>query len=106
MASLEKYCEIKKLTEASIKYIASAGTSELANRRLLHMMTCAIHPKQDDSLFLFCNHLEVVIGSSDVGNIVEQLRNGTFFDVGSLSLLWKKFCVISHQYCRFSGGHS
>jgi len=77
MVSLERYCRIKKLTEASIESIAAAGTSELANKRLLRMMTCTINPKQEDTLFNFCSNLEVVIGSSDMTNVIEQLRKGT-----------------------------
>ena len=79
MVSLKRYCGIKQLTEASIKFIAAAATSELANKRLLRMMTYSINPKQEDTLFNFCSNLEVVIGSSDMTSVIDQLRNGMFF---------------------------
>ncbi|XP_065910070.1 uncharacterized protein [Dysidea avara] len=75
MVSLKRYCGIKRLTEASIKFIAAAATSELANKRLLRMMTYSINPKQEDTLFNFCSNLEVVIGSSDMTSVIDQFRS-------------------------------
>ena len=76
MVSLERYCGVHKLTESTIEYIASAETSDLANQRLLNMMTCVIDHKHEDSLFHFVNNIEVVIGNSNLTGIIEQLRNG------------------------------
>ena len=117
MVSLERYCSIKKLTQASINSITTAGTSELANKRLLRMMTCTINSQQEDTLLNFCSNLEVVIGSS---NVIEQLRKGIYFvtrECGTMfylseALLCKLFCsffcsvVLSNNiYCRFGGGY-
>jgi len=76
MISLERYCRICKLNESTIEYITSAETSDLANQRLLNMMTCVIDHREEDSLFHFVNNIEVVIGNSHLTGIIEQLRNG------------------------------
>ena len=76
MVSLERYCGVWKLAESTIEYIAEAETADLANQRLLNMMTCVIDHRHEDTLFHFVNNIEVVIGNSNVMGIIEQLRNG------------------------------
>ncbi|XP_065910083.1 uncharacterized protein [Dysidea avara] len=75
MVSLERYCGVWKLAESTIEYIAEAETADLANQRLLNMMTCVIDHRHEDTLFHFVNNIEVVIGNSNVMGIIEQLRN-------------------------------
>lgn len=76
MVSLERYSSIRKLSDDTVDFIISADNPDQANRRLFGYMTCVISPDHDDSLFNFCNNLEVVIGNREMLNVIEQLRNG------------------------------
>ena len=76
MISLERYSSVYKMADSAIDLITSASTSDQANRRLFGYMTLVISPKLEDSLFTFCNNLEVVIGDHEMLGVIEQLRNG------------------------------
>ena len=76
MISLERYLSIKKLSDAIVDYIASAGSPYQANRRLFGYMTYVISPDHEDSFFNFCNYLEMVIANPEMEAVIEQLRNG------------------------------
>lgn len=76
MISLERYLKVHKLAVKAIDFITSADNSYQANRRLFGAMTLVISPEHDDSLFTFCNNLEIVIGNDEMSSVIEQLRNG------------------------------
>ena len=76
MISLGRYSSVYKLSDDTIDFIISADNPDQANRRLFGFMSGILHPEQEDSLFTFCNNLEVVIGNREMLSVIEQLRNG------------------------------
>ena len=76
MVSIERYLSVHKVSDSAIDHITTAETSEQANMKLFGYIACVISPEHEDTLFTFCNYLEVVIGNCEMQGVIEQLRNG------------------------------
>ena len=75
MVSLERCCTVYNLKDVAVDYITSAQTSDLANLRLLDYITVTISHEIKESLFVFCNNLEVIIGTSNK-SVIEEFQKG------------------------------